>query len=52
MNELAIIENGALTNINKALKNITKQHKKVSSIATPKAFINKRWEWTMLNTLS
>ena len=42
MNELAIIENGALTNINKALKNITKQHKKVSSIATPKAFIKQK----------
>ena len=42
MNELAIIENGALTNINKALKNITKQHKKVSGIATPKAFIKQK----------
>ena len=42
INELAIIENGALTNINKALKNITKQHKKVSSIATPKAFIKQK----------
>ena len=42
MNELAIIENGALTDINKALKNITKQHKKVSSIATPKAFIKQK----------
>ena len=42
MNELAIIENGALTDINKALKSITKQHKKVSSIATPKAFIKQK----------
>lgn len=42
MNELAIIENGALTNINKTLKNITKQHKKVSGIATPKAFIKQK----------
>ena len=42
MNELAIIENGALTNINKALKSITKQHKKVSGIATPKAFIKQK----------
>ena len=42
MNELAIIENGALTDINKALKNITKKHKKVSSIATPKAFIKQK----------
>ncbi len=42
MNELAIIENGALTNINKALRNITKQHKKVSGIATPKAFIKQK----------
>ena len=42
MNELAIIENGALTDINKALKNITKHHKKVSSIITPKAFIKQK----------
>ena len=42
MNELAIIENGALTDINKALKNITKKHKKVSDIATPKAFIKQK----------
>ena len=42
MNELAIIENGALTDINKALKNITRQHKKVSGIATPKAFIKQK----------
>jgi len=42
MNELAIIENGALTDINKALKSITKQHKKVSGIATPKAFIKQK----------
>ena len=42
MNELAIIENGALTDINKALKNITKKHKKVSGIATPKAFIKQK----------
>ena len=42
MNELAIIENGALTDINKALRNITKQHKKVSGIATPKAFIKQK----------
>ena len=42
MNELAIIENVALTDINKALKNITKKHKKVSSIATPMAFIKQQ----------
>ena len=42
MNELAIIENGALTNINKALKNITKHHKKVSDIKTPKPFIKQK----------
>ena len=42
MNELAIIENGALTDINKTLKSITKKHKKVSSIATPKAFIKQK----------
>ena len=42
MNELAIIENGALTDINKALKNITKKHKKVSDIVTPKAFIKQK----------
>ena len=42
MNELAIIENGALTNINKALKNITKHHKKVSDIKTPKPFVKQK----------
>jgi hypothetical protein len=42
MNELAIIENGVLTDINKALKKITKHHKKVSSITTPKAFIKQK----------
>ena len=42
MNELAIIENGVLTDINKALKKITKHHKKVSGIATPKAFIKQK----------
>jgi hypothetical protein len=42
MNELAIIENGVLTDINKALKKITKHHKKVSSIITPKAFIKQK----------
>ena len=42
MNELAIIENGVLTDINKALKKITKHHKKVSNITTPKAFIKQK----------
>ena len=42
MNELAIIENGALTNINKALRNITKHHKKVSDIKTPKPFVKQK----------
>lgn len=42
MNELTLIENGALTNINKALKNITKHHKKVSDIKTPKPFIKQK----------
>ena len=42
MNELAIIENGALTDINKTLKSITKKHKKVSDIVTPKAFIKQK----------
>ena len=40
--ELALIENGALTDIRKALKVITKHHKKVSKIKTPKAFIKQK----------
>ena len=42
MNELALIENGSLQNINKALNNITKHHKKVSDIKTPKPFIKQK----------
>ena len=42
MNELAVIENGALSDIKKALKAITKHHKKVSGIKTPKAFIKQK----------
>ena len=40
--ELSLIENGALTDIRKALKVITKHHKKVSKIKTPKAFIKQK----------
>ena len=40
--ELSLIENGALTDIKKALKAITKHHKKVSKIKTPKAFIKQK----------
>ena len=40
--ELALMENGALTDIRKALKVITKHHKKVSKIKTPKAFIKQK----------
>ena len=40
--ELALIENGALTDIKKALKVITKHHKKVSELKTPKAFIKQK----------
>ena len=42
MNELTLIENGSLQNINKALNNITKHHKKVSDIKTPKPFIKQK----------
>ena len=42
MNELELIENGSLTSINKALNNITKHHKKVSDINTPKPFIKQK----------
>jgi len=42
MNELALIENGSLTSINKALNNITKHHKKVSDINTPKPFVKQK----------
>jgi hypothetical protein len=42
MNELALIENGSLSTINKALNNITKHHKKVSDIKTPKPFIKQK----------
>ena len=42
MNELALIENGSLQNINKALNNITKHHKKVSDIKTPKPFVKQK----------
>ena len=40
--ELALIENGALADIKKALKVITKHHKKVSALKTPKAFIKQK----------
>ena len=40
--ELSLIENGALTDIKKALKVITKHHKKVSELKTPKAFIKQK----------
>jgi len=40
--ELALIENGSLTDIRKALKVITKHHKKVSGLKTPKAFIKQK----------
>ena len=40
--EIALIENGALTDIKKALKVITKHHKKVSALKTPKAFIKQK----------
>ena len=42
MNELALIENGSLSTINKALNNITKHHKKVSDIKTPKPFVKQK----------
>ena len=42
MNELTLIENGSLQNINKALNNITKHHKKVSDIKTPKTFVKQK----------
>lgn len=42
MNELSIIENDALSAVNKALKGITRKHKKVSKINTPKAFIKQK----------
>jgi len=42
MNELAIIESDALSTVNKALKSITRKHKKVSKISTPKAFIKQK----------
>ena len=42
MNELTLIENGSLSTINKALNNITKHHKKVSDIKTPKPFVKQK----------
>ena len=42
MSELSIMENTALSQINKSLKSITRKHKKVSKIKTPKAFIKKK----------
>ena len=42
MNELALKENGSLSTINKALNNITKHHKKVSDIKTPKPFVKQK----------
>ena len=42
-NELQIIEQPAvIKEVNTALKAITKKHKKVSNIPTPKAFIKKK----------
>ena len=42
MNELTLIENGSLTAVSEALNNITKHHKKVSDINTPKPFIKQK----------
>ena len=42
MNELTLIENGSLASINKALSSITKHHKKVSDIKTPKPFVKQK----------
>ena len=42
MNELKLIENGSLTAVSEALDNITKHHKKVSDIKTPKPFVKQK----------
>ena len=42
MNELSILENGAITNVKKALSKITEHHKKVSDTKTKKVFIKKK----------
>jgi|TARA_R100001530_G_scaffold42442_1_gene32340 hypothetical protein len=42
MNELTLIENGSLTAVSEALNNITKHHKKVSDIKTPKPFVKQK----------
>ena len=42
MNELTLIENGSLTAVSEALDNITKHHKKVSDIKTPKPFVKQK----------
>ena len=42
MNEFTLIENGSLTAVSEALDNITKHHKKVSDIKTPKPFVKQK----------
>ena len=42
MNDISIIEENASPAVNKALKAISRKHKKVSKIETPKAFIKKK----------
>ena len=42
MNELTLIENCSLTAVSEALDNITKHHKKVSDIKTPKPFVKQK----------
>ena len=42
MNEVTLIENGSLTAVSEALDNITKHHKKVSDIKTPKPFVKQK----------
>ena len=42
MNESTLIENGSLTAVSEALNNITKHHKKVSDIKTPKPFVKQK----------
>ena len=42
MSELALIDNDTISTVNKALKAITRKHKRVSNIKTPKAFIKQK----------
>ncbi len=42
MNDISIIEENASPAVNKALKAISRKHKKVSKIETPEAFIKKK----------